>query len=139
MVDIYVFVYAYDEVAAAAIAFQWDPSWKFIEWHGGCLPNEISIPNLSATSFSLLTAFDCTSDGGLLPLGWMTMKAGVSPLVVVQHPNAPGTEIVSCDQVGTNLLANSGSIGVPVPGRDGCALGGTTIFIGDVINEFIEQ
>jgi hypothetical protein len=136
--DIYVYVYAFDEVAAADIAFQWDPTWTFLDWHDGCLTRPMSVERPSASSPRLAVTFDCEDDGGLLCVGWLTMIPGAEPLVVVEHPNN-GTKILSCNSVGTNLLATSGSIGVLARGRDGCILGGTTIFLGDMIQEFIRQ
>lgn len=122
-VEVYVYAFAADSLAAVAVRFDWDSSWSFTSWQSGCQTNEIAVMTPSASGDSFVAAFDCNGTSGLVPLGRLRMVSGSvgTFLTLGQAAGPDGTAVVSCaGAVSAVPSSRWGSIGVSIEGLDAC-------------------
>ncbi len=124
-VEVYVYIQNFDAVAAAQMAFDWDPSWIFLYWAGGCQSNEVlgqTAPTSSGDSY--IAAFDAVTSGEMMPLGRLRFSSsgnGGTALTVVETW-APGGTAILDDQAGLAAIPveRRGRVDVGGPGFNSC-------------------
>jgi hypothetical protein len=123
-IDVYVYLQNYDAVAGVQMAIEWDASWSFLYWVGGCQSNEVlgtNAPQVSGDSY--IGAFDAITGGDLAPIGRLRLTSGDSgtELTIAQTWAPGGTGLV--DNVGAFSSIpskNWGVVAVGSPGVDSC-------------------
>jgi hypothetical protein len=124
VIDVYVYLHAYDSVAGAQMAFTWPASWGFQYWVGGCQAHEVlAVATPQASGDSYIGAFDVVTGGQLQPLGRLRFTTGTSgTMFTVTETWAPGGTGVINGQMELSAIPSNhrGVIAVGTSGIDAC-------------------
>jgi hypothetical protein len=121
-IDLYLYVYDFDDVAGVQCKLVWPADWVFSGWRG-CGRNQLSVIEPSASDGSLITAFDAVSgSAGVTPVGRLSMTAGSSGCASIGASDQPGgTSVIDSGFVQTGLNpARWGSVCAGTSGIDSC-------------------
>jgi hypothetical protein len=122
-VDVYVYLHRYKDIGGCQMAFQWPDSWTFEEWHGYCPSRAMAAVTPSSESKDLVVVFDPVTSGELIPIGWLSLTAGVagSELKVGETWAPGGTGVIDSKHATDPVLEqNRGVIRVQGPGVNAC-------------------
>ncbi len=107
------------------MAFEWDSSWSFLYWVGGCQSNEVlgqAAPTASGDSY--IAAFDAVTSGEMTPIGRLRFNStgGTGTSVTVVETWAPGSTAILDHQVSLTVIpmVRRGTVEVGGPGFDSC-------------------
>ena len=81
LVDVFVYVFGYDQISGIGFKLGWPSDWEYRGWGGDCLPPfQISItdPNPTLGTVDLATVFSERTGGELLPIGFVSLRTGDS-------------------------------------------------------------
>jgi len=84
LVDVFIYVYGYDQINGIGFKLGWPNDWEYRGWSGDCLPPYqivMTTPDPAAGTVDLATVFNERTGGALLPIGFVSLRTGDSGTV----------------------------------------------------------
>lgn len=129
-IDVYLYVFGYDNVAGVQCKFEWSPDWTFYGWRSSCRAHQLAaVQPEPGGQRNLATVFDPLSPAdGLAPVGWLQMTAGVAGCLTIGESDFPDGTHVATGGTSSSATAippaHRGSVCVGTRGTDGCTAAG---------------